>query len=292
MTVDDEVGGGRLILRVLAGSRAHGLATDESDHDTRGVCIPGRRRLLGLEPFEQHEADGGDRVVFSLAKAVRLALSGNPNVLELLYTAPEDVLHIDAYGEELRAARGLFLTSRAGERFVRYGVQQLERMERHHRWLAARPPGPPRPDDFGGRLVEGRHRFPDADAQKAYKDAQKHWKEYDGWRRRRNPARAALEREHGYDTKHAMHLCRLLTMGREILSDGVVRVRRPDASWLRSVRDGALTYDELVRWAREELAALPDRVRASSLPEEPDRDAADALVVRLHDRYLRSLPPP
>ncbi|MFA5507564.1 MAG: nucleotidyltransferase domain-containing protein, partial [Vulcanimicrobiota bacterium] len=64
----------RLLLRVRSGSQAHGLATPESDQDSRGVCIPPLNYLFGLSSFEQWESEGGDHVIFSLQKFVRLAL--------------------------------------------------------------------------------------------------------------------------------------------------------------------------------------------------------------------------
>jgi hypothetical protein len=66
-------------------------------------------------------------------------------------------------------------------------------------------------------------------AEKRYRAALKHWDSYQTWQARRNPARAALERSHGYDTKHAMHLIRLMRMGLEALQTGELRVRRDDA---------------------------------------------------------------
>ena len=50
-----------LILRVLAGSRAQGLAGEGSDTDTRGVCIPPARYLIGLSAFELAELRLRDR---------------------------------------------------------------------------------------------------------------------------------------------------------------------------------------------------------------------------------------
>ncbi len=275
-----------LILKVLAGSRAHGLETPDSDTDTRGVCIPPRRFLLGLSRFEQHVSDDGDHVVWSLRKFVSLACKGNPNLIEVLYTDPAHQLHLDPLGERLLAERSLFLTCQVGTSFVRYAEQQLGRMERHYRWLASPPQGQPNPREFGGREVRGGYRFPDTAAEKAYRSAMKHWTAYRTWRRDRNPARAALEERYGYDTKHAMHLCRLLRMGREILEEGVVRVFRPDADWLRGVRGGALSYEDLLELARAEVEALPALAATSSLPERPDRDAAEALVIELHERFL------
>ena len=58
-----------------------------------------------------------------------------------------------------------------------------------------------------------------------------------------------LEEQFGYDTKHAMHLVRLLRMGAEILSTGQVNVLRSDATELLEIRNGKWSYDELLEYA-------------------------------------------
>lgn len=273
-----------LLLRVRSGSRAYGLDTPESDHDSRGVCVPPRRYLLGLSTFEQHESEGGDHVVYALAKFARLALEGNPNLVETLFT--EDILHLHPFGERLLRARRLFLSRRVAQRFGGYAADQLKRMAGHHRWLTDPPDHQPTPTEFGAREHEGGFRFPDTHAERAYKAALKHWNHYQAWRRNRNPARAALEERHGYDTKHAMHLVRLLRMGIEILRDGEVRVRRPDADELRAIRAGALTYEDLLEMARREESRLPQLEAASPLPEQPDSDGVERLVVEIQTEFL------
>lgn len=276
----------RVIYQVVAGSRAHGLDTEESDTDTRGVCIPPAEALLGLTPFEQHESDGGDHVIYALTKFARLALDGNPNIVETLFTDEEHVLVCDPLGADLRAKREAFLSRRVGERFMGYALGQLTRIERHRRWLANPPGDKPTPSDYGAQQHGGRQRFPNADQERAYKSALKHHRDYESWRTHRNPLRAALEEAHGYDTKHAMHLCRLLKMGREILEDGEVRVRRSDRDWLLSIRKGAMPYEDLVEWAAAEVDALPKLVAASRLPEEPNRAQVEQLVVGLQRRAI------
>lgn len=278
-----------LILHVLAGSRAHGLATEESDTDTRGVCIPPAPYLVGLSSFEQHQDDKGDHVVYSLSKFVRLALAGNPNIIESLFVDDSDVLHATVAGGRLREARELFLTRTVGERFVRYAMDQLQRIQRHYRWLKNPPSSKPRQEDWDAVRDGSRWRFPHTDAERGYRAALKEWQQFERWRAERNPVRAALEERHGYDTKHAMHLCRLLKMGREVLVDGVVLVRRPDAEWLRGIRDGALSYEQLIDWAAPYVETLPDWIEQSRLPAEPDREAAEALVVDLHLEALARL---
>ena len=274
-----------LILRVVCGSQAYGLATAESDTDTRGVCVPPKRLLLGLERFEQHESAGCDHVTYGLAKFARLALEGNPNIIETLFTPPELMPVLSELGRRLVDARSKTLSRRVGERFMGYAQDQRRRMERHRRWLASPPPAEPRPAAFGGAEEAGRVRWPSSQAEKAYKAGHKRWRQYHDWRARRNPARAALEERHGYDTKHAMHLCRLVTMGEEVLREGVVRVRRPDAEWLRGVRAGALAYDELLAWVDERVARLPGLVAASPLPEAPDVAGFEAVVIEIHERF-------
>lgn len=275
-----------LILRVLAGSRAQGLETPESDEDSRGICIPEKRHLLGLSHFEQWESTGGDHVVYALAKFARLALAGNPNILEMLWTEAPGILHCDALGERLRAQRKLFLSRRAGERFLGYAEEQETRLERHRRWIAEPPAGPPDPASFGASASEGRVRFPHADAQKAFDAALKHWNHFQTWRAERNPARAALEARFGYDTKHALHLLRLLAMGVELLERGELIVRRPDAEWLRGVRAGSLAYTELQSIVGARKAELRAAIERSQLPAEPDAEGAEALVIEITERFL------
>ncbi len=275
-----------LILRTLSGSRAHGLAREGSDTDTRGVCIPPDRYLLGLSKFEQHTSEGGDHVTYALAKFVRLALQGNPNILESLFTHEEDVLFLSPAGRQLIEAKNLFLSKQVGRRFMGYALDQLQRIERHYRWLKNPPSAKPESRDYGARLQGGRERFPDTDQQRAFEADLKHWNHYLTWRRERNPTRAALEEKHGYDTKHAMHLVRLLKMGSEVLTDGTLLVRRPDAGHLLGIRDGALDYPSLVALAENMTSSLKGQIASSSLPEQPDEAAAEALLIQLHRAAL------
>jgi uncharacterized protein len=134
--------------------------------------------------------------------------------------------------------------------------------------------------------------------EREYEAAARHWRQYEHWRKSRNPARAELEAAHGYDTKHAGHLVRLLRMGREILLSGRVHVWRgpsdepgapQDAEEIRAIRAGGWTYDELVAWAEAQDAELDALVRQGRavVPKAPDRDALDLLCAELVEEVLR-----
>jgi hypothetical protein len=119
------------------------------------------------------------------------------------------------------------------------------------------------------------------DAERRYRAAIKQWDSYQAWKRERNPARAELERKHGYDTKHAMHLIRLMRMGLEALQEGVLRVRRPDADELNAIRDGALPFDELLAATTHLGAAMEAAADGTKLPDDVNPDLVDRLAFRL-----------
>ncbi|MFO7561799.1 MAG: nucleotidyltransferase domain-containing protein [Enhygromyxa sp.] len=117
--------------------------------------------------------------------------------------------------------------------------------------------------------------------ERRYRGARKRWEQFQRWQRERNPKRAALEAEHGYDTKHGMHLIRLLRMGLEILRDGEVRVRRDDAGELLAIREGALGYDELIAEAEALEQQMREALKTTSLPRQADEEAIDELLFEL-----------
>lgn len=118
--------------------------------------------------------------------------------------------------------------------------------------------------------------------ERAYRSAVSEWKQYQEWLRSRNPARAELEGKFGYDTKHGMHLVRLMRMAREILEGRGVIVKRPDAEELRAIRfEGAWSFDQLISWAEAQDAELEAIKETSPLPKVPDRKTLDELCQKL-----------
>lgn len=98
------------------------------------------------------------------------------------------------------------------------------------------------------------------------------------WRKERNESRSALEEKFGYDTKHAMHIVRLLRMGEEVLTDGIVQVHRPDAKELLAIRDGEWSYEELLEWSEHQDNLLDTLVKTSPLPPKPDLELAKKVL--------------
>jgi len=122
--------------------------------------------------------------------------------------------------------------------------------------------------------------------ERAYKSAKRDWKHYQDWKTNRNPERAALENEFGFDLKHGMHLVRLYRMCSDLLRDGVYRVKRPDAEELLAIRNGAWTYDELIQYAEDQDKILNDLYETSSLRKEPERKKVNEWLIKTLEAEL------
>lgn len=119
------------------------------------------------------------------------------------------------------------------------------------------------------------------DRERRFRTAKAEYASYQNWKKTRNQKRFELEEKFGYDCKHAAHLYRLLTMCREILTTGEVRVKRPDAEDILAIRNGAWSYDEILSFAETEDEALNEIMKRSTLPKQPDREGVDKLCARL-----------
>lgn len=116
----------RLILKILGGSHSYGTAIEGSDIDYRGIVVAPSSYYLGLDTFEQHISDDPDLCYYELKKFIKLAMQGNPNILELLFAAEYELL--TPHGQQLVDNREMFLSKRCAKSYMGYALQQLKRM--------------------------------------------------------------------------------------------------------------------------------------------------------------------
>lgn len=118
-----------IVYRCVVGSRAFGLDRDESDTDRRGIYIPPASMHWSIYGVpEQLEAPDTEEVYWEIGKFIRLALKGNPNILETLYTPI--VEHADPLVAELLASRSCFLSRLIFQTFSGYAMSQFEKFSR------------------------------------------------------------------------------------------------------------------------------------------------------------------
>lgn len=117
-----------------------------------------------------------------------------------------------------------------------------------------------------------------------HEDAKVKWEQYWTWKKNRNVARNELEQQFGYDTKHAMHLVRLMRMGKEALTEGVIHVKRADAAELLDVRNGKWTYEQVLEYAEMMDADIKGLVERSVLPAKVDLKVPAQLILDIQDQ--------
>lgn len=133
------------ILRVPAGSNLHGLALpDKDDRDEVGICVEDIAAAVGFSEFEQYiyrtaaEREGKhdapsqhgdlDLTIFSLRKFLRLAMQGNPQILQCLFVPAPLCLYRDARGAQLQELAPLIVSRHAGARYLGYLEAQRQRL--------------------------------------------------------------------------------------------------------------------------------------------------------------------
>ena len=112
--------------------------------------------------------------------------------------------------------------------------------------------------------------------------------QYWEWVKKRNQSRYESTMNHGknYDAKNMMHTFRLLHNAEEIARTGTFQVRRTkDKAFLWEIRMGAFQYDDLVKMAEQKILAINELFEVSSLPEKPNIEKANELLLEIREAF-------
>lgn len=344
------------LIRVVAGSHAYGTNIPSSDWDERSIFADEMSRIvLPFDKVEQVKYREDDKVAYELSKYMPLLLSQNPNVIEILWTDPKDVLYKSDLGQLLIDHRSSFLSIDVKESYVGYALKQLKRIKGHNKWINSPQPerepermdflsviwnftedrennkkvplegyiainvgdhnyslwkaerlnlpsncswidkrGNPNPMDKSKFHQLNKNRIsPDLIVKvndDLFDSHHTNWKLYWKWKKERNESRSVLEEKYGYDTKHAMHLIRLLRSGVDILQYGTVPVKRADADYLKDIRNGIYTYEEIVKESEKLTKQVEEISQKSSLPKEPNYALAKEIMLEIYMKQWNLTP--
>jgi hypothetical protein len=147
-------------------------------------------------------------------------------------------------------------------------------------------------NNVGAELVDNAHRFVSrlaAERFLGYLNAQKAAMTGETGAHTNRPELVAV---HGYDTKYAMHALRLGLQGVELLTTGRITlpVPEPHRAYLRCIRRGEVSLDEVVAAISQAEAELTTLATSSSIPAEPDRAWVDDWLYRSHLRFWAASP--
>ena len=88
------------------------------------------------------------------------------------------------------------------------------------------------------------------------------------------------------NSKFAMHAIRLLKQGLECLRDGVVNVKRvKDREELLGIRNGKMSYEDLIKYADDLMKQLDEAYDKSPLPREVDMNKIEDLLIDIQSEF-------
>jgi uncharacterized protein len=129
------------------------------------------------------------------------------------------------------------------------------------------------PTHFAGLLL-----YKEQAWQQALLDHKNYW----AWRRDRNDARWQQQErgELDFDSKNMMHTVRLLLSGKSLMESGrpIVRFSDGQLELLMSIREGKLTFDNIMSIASSIIADCEKLKATADLPDRCDSTAAEALL--------------
>lgn len=103
-----------------------------------------------------------------------------------------------------------------------------------------------------------------------------------------NPKRAADVEAHGFDTKFAYHVARLVLQAEQILMEGDLDLMR-NRELLKSIRRGEWSLAELETWFSSKEKDLETVYANSSLRNEPDEDVIKRLLMTALEMHYGDL---
>jgi hypothetical protein len=299
-----------LILKVRVGSHLYGTNTPESDEDFVGIFVPPAEYLLGLKNIEEvdlsvkdkdaagkNTSEAIDFKAFTLKKFARLALDNNPNILEILFVNPENILFINEVGRKLLDMRYAFISKNIKHRFLGYAFSQKHKMviklenyeklnealkylgqcnekfllEIEHHPLFIRKKDHMRIADINVPLT--------ATVKKAKQSIQNRLNTFG--------SRQKLVSKYGYDTKFAMHLIRLLQEGYELIRTGNLEFPLIGRRMLNEIRNGSCSMADVIALADIIECDVEFLYKDSLLPNKPNWHVVESFVIETHRHYIK-----
>jgi hypothetical protein len=308
-----------IVLETTVGSHAWGLAESHSDVDRRGMFVLpfSWTARLGSAPEDLISADGSS-THWEAAKVINQALRADPNTLEMLFVPGAKAL--DPIGAWMLDARDAFASARIHASFGQYALSQLKKLRRsmrltEHReivlaWLREDPKLSL--DAAAMRLCESAEIIAPSEADR-HAMAKEHLKQLyvslfdQGILQERNfdALRAYAFTEPDFSElprrlrpKNAYNLLRLL-----ITATGWLRTGTPtfemvghERAELLAIKRGETDLEAVLRRADFLSKDLDDAHRTTKLPERPNLDHAQQLLLRIREeagrRWLHRVPGP
>lgn len=125
MKIQDLKSQNLILFEAIAGSKSFGLGTPNSDTDIKGVFYLPKEVFFGLNYIPQVANETNDEVYYEIGRFVELLQKNNPNILEVLASPDDSILHKNPLIDLLKPED--FLSKLCKDTFAGYAISQIKK---------------------------------------------------------------------------------------------------------------------------------------------------------------------
>jgi len=118
----------KIIFKARVGSHSYGTNIEGSDEDFKGVFIQSPEDILE-NGYQQQYSINKDETYYELKRFVELCATGNPTMLELLWSPEDCIIEKDPVWDKLLEHRDKLLSKQCRNSFGGYAYAQIEKAE-------------------------------------------------------------------------------------------------------------------------------------------------------------------
>lgn len=115
-----------IIFKARVGSHAYGTNIEGSDEDFKGVYIQSPDSVL-IDGYKEQYSVSKDETYYELRRFIELCCTGNPTMLEILYSPEDCIISKDPIFDVLIENRDKFLSKSCRYSFGGYAFAQIEK---------------------------------------------------------------------------------------------------------------------------------------------------------------------
>jgi len=299
------------ILKINVGSVLYGTNTKDSDIDISGIFIQPKEYFFGLksineldssivdkDKFDKNTKYASDIKLYELGKFIKLAMDNNPNILEQLFVNDENILDINSYGRLILNNSNIFPHKGLVSKFLGYAKSQKRKMIiksdnviSFYRAL-----------DYLQHLNNKDLLFDVIDNSLSFINFDKYFYYVGDIELNKNifikdaidiinkriskiGNRESVILKHGYDTKFASHLIRLLHEGIELLDTGRIEYPLKFASPIIDIKNNKFNTNEIIQMSEHLEDNMKNKEKTSYLPENANFNKIDILLQTIRENY-------
>lgn len=302
----------KILFESITGSVSYNTDIITSDIDKKFVYIQHPESILGFKYVEQINVNK-DYVGYEIRRFIQLLKSGNPSLLEMLFTDDRFILHKDPVFDLLIENRHMFITKKIKNAFIGMTVQNIKKSKIKNMFDLAfviTLDGKEMPlNDFlklNGYDINNLGLFcEDYENKSSFPLYYKKTKLYKGIVSEIGGIYSSYipkgETPVGYlffqggrnvvddngllvDGKSLMHAKRILDSLEELVKTGSMKVYRDNRKELIDIRNGNVDHIELIDELEKRIKRLDGEIDRLNIPDQVDEEFAHKLLIEIRNK--------